>query len=41
MANDLAEGKVLVTPEMTPISVKQSPDELAQKFPKVFTSCGP
>lgn len=36
MGNDLAGGKVLVTPEVTPVPGRQSPDELAQKFPKVF-----
>lgn len=30
MGNELARGKVLVTPEVTPISVRQSPDELAE-----------
>lgn len=39
MLNDSAGAKVLVTPEETPIPVKQSSDELALKFPKVFTSC--
>lgn len=31
MGNDLAGGKVLVTPEVTPIPVRQSPDEPAEK----------
>lgn len=39
MGNDLARGKVLVTPEVTPIPVRQSPDELAEKFPRVFAAC--
>lgn len=39
MGNDLAGGKVLVTPEVLPVPVRQSADELAQKFPKVFAAC--
>lgn len=39
VGNDLAAGKVLVTPEVTPVPVRQFPDELAVKFPKVFTAC--
>lgn len=39
MGNDLAGGKVLVTPGMTPVPVSQSPDELARKFPTVFAAC--
>lgn len=40
MGNDLAGGRVLVTPEVTPVPVLCSqPDELARKFPDVFTSC--
>lgn len=40
MGNDLAGGKVLVTPEVTPVPVlRTGPDELAGKFPEVFTSC--
>lgn len=39
MGNDLAGGKVLVKTEVTPIPVRQVPDELAHKFPKVFTAC--
>lgn len=39
LGNDLAGGKVLVTPEVTPVPVRQSPDYLAVKFPKVFAAC--
>lgn len=39
LGNDLAGGKVLVTPEVTPVPVRQSPDELAERFPKVFAAC--
>lgn len=39
MGNDLAGGKVLVTPDVTPVSVSQSPDELVHKFPTVFAAC--
>ncbi|TWW53814.1 NACHT, LRR and PYD domains-containing protein 9A NALP-theta [Takifugu flavidus] len=39
MGNDLAGGKVLVTPEVTPVPIAQSPDELACKFPTVFAAC--
>ena len=40
MGNDLAGGRVLVTPEVTPVPVlRTDPDELAERFPKVFTSC--
>lgn len=35
----LAGGKVLVTPEVTPVPVRHSPDYLAVKFPKVFAAC--
>lgn len=40
MGNDLARGKVLVGHNpVTPIPVRQSPDELAENFPKVFAAC--
>uniref|UniRef100_A0A674NL88 Gypsy retrotransposon integrase-like protein 1 n=1 Tax=Takifugu rubripes TaxID=31033 RepID=A0A674NL88_TAKRU len=29
----------LVTPEVTPVPITQSPDELARKFPTVFAAC--
>ena len=34
MGNDLAGGKVLVTPDVTPVSVRQFPDALAQGYPR-------
>lgn len=37
MGEDLACGKVLVISEVAPVPGRQSPDELAQKFPKVFS----
>lgn len=40
MGNDLAGGRVLVTPEVTPVPVVcNRPDELAREYPNVFTSC--
>uniref|UniRef100_A0A8C5E215 SCAN box domain-containing protein n=1 Tax=Gouania willdenowi TaxID=441366 RepID=A0A8C5E215_GOUWI len=40
MGNDLAGGRVLVTPEVTPVPVRsKGPDELARNYPRVFTSC--
>lgn len=39
MGNDLAENKVLITSEVTPVPiVSYSPDKLAQNYPDVFTS---
>lgn len=37
--NNLSGGKVLVTPDVTPVPVTQSPDELASDFPTVFAAC--
>lgn len=40
MGNDLAGGRVLVTPDVTPVPIViKRPDKLAQKYPEVFTSC--
>ncbi|XP_027858578.1 uncharacterized protein LOC114135468 [Xiphophorus couchianus] len=40
LGNDLAGGRVLVTPDVTPVPVLRTcPDELARTFPDVFTSC--
>lgn len=36
LGNDLAGGKVLVTPDVTPVPLLQCPDELAQKYPRVL-----
>lgn len=38
MGNDLAGGKVLVTPNVTPVPSSQSPDEPVCKFPTVFAA---
>ena len=37
MGYDLAV-KVLVTPDVAPVSVRQFPDALARRFPKVFAA---
>lgn len=39
MGNDSAGGRVLVSLEVTPVPVSQSPDELVHKFPTVFADC--
>lgn len=39
MGSDLAGGKVLVTLDVTPVPITQTPDELACKFPSVFAAC--
>lgn len=39
LGNDLAGGKVLVTPEVTPVPVLQCPDKLAEQHPEGFASC--
>ena len=39
LGNDLAGGKVLVTPDVKPIPMLKCPDEFAQKYPRVFASC--
>lgn len=39
MGNDLAGSKVLGTSEITLVPIKTFPDELAVKFPKVFSAC--
>ncbi|CAL9707779.1 unnamed protein product [Knipowitschia caucasica] len=40
MGNDLAGGRVLVTPEVTPVPILSTrPDALAQTYPDVFTAC--
>ena len=38
LGNDLAGGKILLTPGMTPVPM-QGQDELSQQHPKVFASC--
>ena len=39
MGNDLAGGRVLNQPELTPVPVLIRQDELALKYPTVFPSC--
>lgn len=39
LGNDLAEGKVLVTPEVTAVPLSEHPDELRSKYPGVFSVC--
>ncbi|XP_035235565.1 uncharacterized protein LOC118206694 [Anguilla anguilla] len=39
LGNDLAGGRVLVNPEVTPVPIVDRPDELTQKYPDVFPTC--
>ena len=39
LGNDLAGGRVFITPEVTAILVVQRPDRLAMQHPMVFTAC--
>lgn len=35
----MAGGKVLITPDVTPVPVSPLPDDLARQFPPVFAAC--
>lgn len=39
LANDLVEGKVLVTPQVTTVPLSEAADELGYKYPGVFSVC--
>ncbi|KAK7926273.1 hypothetical protein WMY93_008583 [Mugilogobius chulae] len=39
LGNDLAGGRILVTPDVTAVPVPKNPDELEEKFPSVFPVC--
>lgn len=39
LGNDLAEGKILLNPEVITVPLTEQPDELQKKFPNVFSVC--
>ena len=39
LGNDLAGGRVLVSPEVTPVPFGNIPDELAPEYPDVSPAC--
>lgn len=39
MGNDLAEGKLLLNPEVTAVPLSEHSDDLQQRFQEVFTVC--
>ena len=39
LGNDLAGGKMLINPEVIAVPLSDNSDDLALKFPKVFSAC--